>query len=91
MQADRIGGYLKKIQQLQESQEQLDERNKTCQESGSQRIYHDFFVLKLLIADGGATFPFGHVKLTETKGTNSNHIQEIKQGEFAFRGATGTR
>ena len=32
MQADRIGGYLKKIQQLQESQEQLDERNKTCQE-----------------------------------------------------------
>lgn len=38
MQADRIGGYLKKIQQLQESQEQLDERNKTCQESRSQRI-----------------------------------------------------
>ena len=38
MQADRIGGYLKKIQQLQESQEQLDERNKTCQESRLQRI-----------------------------------------------------
>eukprot|EP00913_Durusdinium_trenchii_P008546 g8025.t1 len=31
-QAERIGGYLKRIQQLQESQELLDERNKTCQE-----------------------------------------------------------
>lgn len=31
-QAERIGGYLKRIQQLQQSEDQLDERNKTCQE-----------------------------------------------------------
>jgi hypothetical protein len=30
-QAERIGGYLKRIQQLQQSEDQLDERNKTCQ------------------------------------------------------------
>lgn len=30
-QAERIGGYLKRIQQLQQSEDLLDERNKTCQ------------------------------------------------------------
>ena len=44
-QADRIGGYLKRIQQLQESENQLDERNKTCLAPGLMLVlgWHNHF------------------------------------------------